>query len=51
VDFTRPGIRVRWKAGHDDTARALEKRPWDAEVDETVGVAIHHIEPQVLGNL
>jgi NTE family protein len=47
-DFTREGIRLRWKAGHDDTARVLEQRPWEAEIDQTLGVAVHDCKPEVL---
>jgi NTE family protein len=47
-DFTREGIRLRWKAGHDDTARVLEQRPWEAEVDPMVGVAVHDCQPEML---
>jgi NTE family protein len=47
-DFTREGIRLRWKAGHDDTARVLDERPWEAEVDPMVGVAVHDCKPEVL---
>ena len=49
IDFTAAGIRARWKAGHDDTARALEKRPWENEVDPMAGVAVHDCEPTILG--
>jgi NTE family protein len=49
IDFTAGGIRARWKAGHDDTARALEKRPWENEVDPMAGVAVHDCEPTILG--
>jgi NTE family protein len=42
---------VRWKAGHDDTARVLEKRPWENEVDPVDGVAVHDCEPAVLGKM
>jgi NTE family protein len=47
-DFTREGIRLRWKAGHDDTARALARRPWETEIDPMVGVAVHDCQPEVL---
>jgi NTE family protein len=47
-DFTREGIRLRWKAGHDDTARVLEERPWETEVDPIGGVAIYDRQPEVL---
>jgi NTE family protein len=49
IDFTAGGIRARWKAGHDDTARALERRPWENEVDPMAGVAVHDCEPTILG--
>jgi NTE family protein len=47
-DFTREGIRLRWKAGHDDTARVLEQRPWQAEVDPMVGAVVHDCKAAVL---
>jgi NTE family protein len=47
-DFTREGIRVRWKAGHDDAARVLEERPWQTEVDPIAGVAVYDREPEEL---
>jgi NTE family protein len=47
-DFTREGIRLRWKAGHDDTARVLEQRPWEAEVDPMVGAVVHDCKAAVL---
>jgi NTE family protein len=48
IDFTANGIRTRWKAGHDDTMRALEIKPWEVEVDPMAGVAVHNCEPSVL---
>ena len=50
IDFTASGIRTRWKAGYDDTSRALEIKPWEAEVDPMDGVAVHNCEPAVLSN-
>ncbi len=47
-DFTREGIRLRWKAGYDDTSRVLDQRPWEAEVDPMVGVAVHDCKPGML---
>jgi NTE family protein len=44
IDFTRAGIRARWKAGYEDAARVLEKRPWELEIDPAVGVAVHEFE-------
>jgi NTE family protein len=49
IDFTANGIRTRWKAGYDDTMRALEIKPWEVEVDPMAGVAVHNCEPSVLG--
>jgi NTE family protein len=49
IDFTSASIRARWKAGHDDTARALERRPWENEFDPMAGVAVHNCEPALLG--
>jgi NTE family protein len=50
IDFTTSGIRRRWKAGYDDTKRALEIKPWEVEVDPMAGVAVHNCEPSVLTN-
>jgi len=41
IDFTSEGIRSRWRAGYADTARTLERRPWEIEIDPMVGVAVH----------
>jgi NTE family protein len=41
IDFTSDGIRSRWQAGYADTARTLERRPWEIEIDPMVGVAVH----------
>jgi NTE family protein len=51
IDFTSASIRARWKAGHDDTARALERRPWEDEFDPMAGVAVHNCEPALLGRV
>jgi hypothetical protein len=34
-------IRARRQAGYADTARTLDRRPWDDEIDPMVGVAVH----------
>jgi len=44
IDFTSDGIRKRWQAGYADTARTLERRPWEIEIDPMVGVAVHDPE-------
>ncbi|MEO8303017.1 MAG: patatin-like phospholipase family protein [Betaproteobacteria bacterium] len=41
IDFTPAGIRARWKEGYADTRRMIERAPWKAPVDPTVGVVIH----------
>jgi NTE family protein len=41
IDFTKEGIRARWLAGYSDTARTLDRRPWEAHIDPMVGVAVH----------
>jgi NTE family protein len=41
LDFTRYGIRSRWKAGYDDTKRMLDAAPWRAPVDPVEGIVIH----------
>jgi NTE family protein len=41
IDFTNRGIRARWRAGYADTARTLDRRPWDIPIDPMVGVAVH----------
>jgi NTE family protein len=41
IDFSADGIERRWRAGHADTKRVLDRRPWEAPVDQMVGVAVH----------
>jgi NTE family protein len=41
IDFTNRGISARWQAGYADTARTLDRRPWDVPIDPMVGVAVH----------
>lgn len=41
IDFTGGGIAARWQAGYVDTARTLDRRPWDVHIDPMVGVAVH----------
>jgi NTE family protein len=42
VDFSAAGVRARWEAGFADTARALERAPWEDKVDPLEGVIVHH---------
>ncbi len=44
IDFTADGIAARWQAGRRDARRALERKPWQVEVDPMVGVAVHDLE-------
>jgi NTE family protein len=41
IDFSPSGIRQRWEAGHRDTARVLERAPWQDKVDPLEGVIVH----------
>jgi NTE family protein len=41
IDFSPSGIRRRWEAGYRDTGRALERAPWQDEVDPLEGVIVH----------
>jgi NTE family protein len=41
IDFSSQGIADRWQAGYADTARTLERRPWETPIEPIVGVAVH----------
>ncbi|HZA01332.1 MAG TPA: patatin-like phospholipase family protein [Hyphomicrobiaceae bacterium] len=41
VDFSPSGIRKRWQAGYASTRRAIERAPWQAEVDPLEGAILH----------
>jgi NTE family protein len=41
VDFSPSGIRERWDAGHADTLRAIERKPWQGDFDPLEGVILH----------
>jgi NTE family protein len=41
VDFSPSGIRKRWEAGHADTRRAIEGKPWQGDFDPLEGVILH----------
>ena len=41
IDFTPAGIRTRWRGGHGDTLRFLERAPWEAPADPMEGIVIH----------
>jgi len=44
IDFSESGIRVRWRAGHTDTMRVLERAPWNDPVDPLEGFILHEAE-------
>lgn len=41
IDFTAGGIEARWQAGLADTRRAIERRPWEIQVEPKAGVAVY----------
>jgi NTE family protein len=41
VDFSPSSIRKRWEAGHADTLRAIETKPWQGDFDPLEGVLLH----------
>jgi NTE family protein len=41
VDFSPSGIRKRWEAGHANTRRAIERKPWQGDFDPLEGVVLH----------
>jgi NTE family protein len=43
VDFTSAGINKRWRAGYEQTIRAIEQAPWQGEVDPLEGVFLHEL--------
>ena len=43
IDFSPAGIRARWKAGHADTLRMIERAPGEAAVDAMEGVVVHEL--------
>ena len=50
IDFSSEGIQKRWRAGYDDTARTLDRRPWEVPIDPMVGVAVHDSDAPDLPN-
>ena len=43
IDFSAEGISARWEAGYDYARRAINRQPWDCEVDALSGVLIHDV--------
>jgi len=44
IDFSRNGIRHRWRAGYEDTVRVLKRAPWTGEFDPLEGFILHQAE-------
>jgi NTE family protein len=43
IDFTPTGVRARWQAGYAAGLRALDLKPWTAQVDPMDGVVVHEM--------
>ena len=43
IDFSREGIRARWKAGYEDTRAVLSIAPWEKDVDPIEGFYLHEL--------
>lgn len=41
IDFSPGGIRTRWEAGYEHTARVLAQAPWTRAVDPMEGIILH----------
>ncbi len=41
VDFSKAGIRARWRAGYENAQLAIKQAPWRGELDEMEGVLLH----------
>jgi len=44
IDFSPLGIRSRWEAGYEHTARVLQQAPWTTCVDPMEGIILHEAE-------
>jgi NTE family protein len=43
IDFSRPTLTARWKAGHHDAGRALRHKSWLKPLPAHLGMAIHEL--------
>jgi NTE family protein len=43
IDFSRDGIRARWKAGYADASYVLSAAPWEKDVDPVEGFYLHEL--------
>ena len=46
IDFSAEGISARWQAGYDYARRAIDRQPWDCDVDALSGVLIHDVNDE-----
>ena len=51
VDFTKRGIRARWRAGYEAARRAIDSAPWRGAFDPLDGVVLHEIGKQGQGDM
>jgi NTE family protein len=40
IDFSSSGIKRRWLAGYEDTARLLKLAPWRETLDPMEGISV-----------
>jgi NTE family protein len=45
IDFSAQSIASRWRAGYEDTRRALQAAPWREPMDPTEGIAVYRTAP------
>jgi NTE family protein len=43
IDFSRERLHARWRAGHADTLKVIERAPWAAPVDPIEGIVVHSL--------
>jgi NTE family protein len=49
VDFSPAGISSRWQAGYQKAMTAIERAPWEKDVDPIEGVFLHEIADEAAG--
>jgi NTE family protein len=40
-DFSRAAVQARWRAGHADACRILERQPWADQIDPATEVTVY----------
>ena len=51
IDFSAAGIRARWDAGYEETARVLNAAPWEQEWGEEQGFLLHEASGGVMASV